>query len=372
MSAPLYFDYHTQARPFSSALKAYSEAHKKGFAHVLAPHKEGQKGIAQINIELDTIYEKIGADRAIHFELTSGGAEAIAQVLYNAQCARPKEKLIVVTTACEEAPLPLTLDRLGRRIDVPLTSEGQVSVDALESVLNDEVNLVSLSWANGLTGVIHPIEEIAHLCQEKGIPLHVDATHVLGKLYFRLEDLPIGYLTFDAGRLGAPKGIGGLFVKESAPFKPLILGREPASLPVITALSQTFREIFAHFDTINLETARLRDHFEKAFPQENCLFQEVTRLPNTSVITFPGVASEALLFVLNADNLYASMGGGIFPRLSHVLKCYGCSNEVMHTALSFTFSFETTQEEIERGIAIITRSVSALQKRSAALMGDVK
>ena len=69
--------------------------------------------------------------------------------------------------------------------------------EILEEALRPRTSLVSLSWANGLTGVIHPVADLAEACQAKGVCLHVDASYAIGKHYFRFEDLNIDYLTFD-------------------------------------------------------------------------------------------------------------------------------------------------------------------------------
>lgn len=322
--------------------------------------------VGEINQALEQIYELIESDRSHHFELTSGGAEAVAQVLYNAHFSHPKHKVRIATTPCAEAPVQLTVDRLAERVDLPLTPDGQVSIEAFQKVLEEDIDLVSLSWANGLTGVIHPIEEIARLCREKGVFLHVDATHALGRLFFRLRDLTIDYLSFD----GPLKGTGGLLVKESAPFKPLILGKEPLDASLMKACADAFQERFAQFDPINLETARLRDLFEKQCTCATPLFQDAQRLPHIAVLAFPGVSAETLLFVLEEKGIEATLGGGLFPKLSHIISQCGVDPLLHHSFLSFSFSTETTREEIERRVAVITETYSSLEKTAYVLMGE--
>lgn len=324
------------------------------------------RAVHEINQSLEKIYELIGADNSFHFELTSGGAEAVSQVLYNAHFSHPNHKVRIATTPCAEAPVQLTVDCIAERVDLLLSPNGQVSLEALQKVLEEDVDLVSLSWANGLTGVIHPIEEIAKLCQEKGVFLHVDVSHALGRLFFRLRDLPIDYVSFE----GPLKGTGGLLVKESAPFKPLILGKEPIESSLMKAFAEAFQERFAQFDPINLETARLRDLFEKQCICASPLFQDAQRLPHITTLAFSGVSAETLLFVLEEKGIEATLGGGLFPKLSHILKQCRVEPFLHHSALSFVFSAQTTLEEIERMATEIVEAYSSLEKTAHALLGE--
>lgn len=327
---------------------------------------ERARAVLEINQALDQIYELIGADRSHHFELTSGSAEAVAQVFYNAHFSHPKKKVRIATSPCAEAPVQLTLERIAARVEIPLDLSGQVTIEALKKVLEEGVDLISLSWANGITGVVHPIEEIAQLCLDKGVLLHIDATHALGRLFFRLSDLPIDYFTF----CSPSQGTGGLLIKEGAPFKPLILGKAPPDPSMMKQLASAFQDRFSQFDPINLETARLRDLFEEQMTCGKPLFQGAQRLPHISVLAFLGVAAETLLFALEEKGLRASLGGGSFPNLSHILKQGAIDPLLCHSALSFTFSSKTTREEIEKMVALISETYLALEKTAHVLMGD--
>lgn len=319
-----------------------------------------KRDVKEINTALDVLYELLGADRSMHFEPTAGSAEGVSQVLYNVHFSHPEKKVRIALSPSAEAPAQLTTGRIGERLEIPLNENGQVTVDAVRAALESGVDLVSLSWADGLTGVVHPILEIAQLCFDQGTLLHVDGTHALGRLFFRLSDVPIDYFTFD----------GGLLIKEGAPFKPLILGKEPPTAMAMQGLANTLQERFSQFDLLNIETARLRDHFEERLSCGKPLFQSVQRLPHLSTIAFPGVAAETLYYLLQERGVALSLGGGTLPKLSHILKQSRIDPLFTHSALSFTFTTETTREAIEGVLDLLSETCVSLAHRAAAFLGD--
>ena len=107
---------------------------------------------------------------------------------------------------------------------IPATAAGYVNVEDLADSITPRTALVSLSWANGLTGVIQPLAGIAALCKQRGILLHVDATHILGKLLYDLEEVGADFISFNGDQIHAPKGTGGLYIKQGIKCSPLIAG----------------------------------------------------------------------------------------------------------------------------------------------------
>ncbi len=84
--------------------------------------------------------------------------------------------------------------------------------------------MVSLMWANNETGVLFPVEEIAALCRSHGVLFHCDAVQAVGKLPVHVSKVPVDYLSITGHKLGAPKGIGALYVQRKAPFTPYLHG----------------------------------------------------------------------------------------------------------------------------------------------------
>lgn len=381
MVGKVYLDHHTATRPFPSAIEAMLPFLKEHWGSTTSPHQMGQELFPALNKGTEAILDALGANLEDRFHFFSSNVDAVSHLFLSHyfDSIRHTGKNHILTTNIEEAPVLMSLKRLeevgcaGKIL--PVNSQGQLTKEVLEEALRPRTSIVSLSWANGLTGVIHPIADLAAACQAKDVRLHVDASYVIGKLYFRLEDLPIDFLTFDGSFFHSPKGTAGLIVKEKTLFSPPLSSM--AGIPVggIAALAQAFVDNANMFDHVCLETARLRDKLEsgilKGFPEAQVFFQKAERLPNCSAIAFPGVISDALLFLLHRKGVYASLGGGQCQKLSHILVASGIDETLSQCSLSFSLSFETTEEEIDYAIKTIVECAHKLKDLSRNIVEAV-
>ena len=344
-------------------------------AHVATPKELYDKSyLSAYEANKRAIREAVGdeSEREVYFCASS--AEAINSVLfsYYFQRARQTGLTHLMTPRTESAPVLLTLERLeewgcsGKLL--PLNAQGQLTKESLLKATNPRTGLLSLSWAQPLTGVIQPLAELAEVCHEKQIALHVDGSFVLGKLYFNLSDLPIDYFTFDGSSVNAPQGTAALLVRKEVEHVPLIVGGERTPLVPFTALAQAVLETSRSCDQMCLEIARLRDKLERGIKsvitESIIFFENVERLPSCSSMAFPGVHAEALLFLLQRHGVYASIGGGVQQRLSDVLLASGIQLHLAEAAISFSLSRETTEEQIDATIEIIAACVHHLKRSS--------
>ena len=317
---------------------------------------------------LEKLKASLGAAKESTFVLTGSTGETMEQIfLANyIDVVRERGRNHLLTTPLEELPTLQAIKRF-EELDcaakwITLNEQGQVTKEALEEALNPRTALVSLSWANGLTGVVHPLADIAKVCKEKDVKLHVDASYVIGKLHFQLQDLGVDFFSFDGALLHAPRGISGFFRKGVSDIE---------NLPALSALNEAVEQTLSRFESVCTETARLRDYFERGiragFKEAQILFETAERLPNCTAIAFPGVHAETLLYALQRQGIYASIGGGRFQKLSALLKTCGVEEPLCHSALSFSLSHDTTQEEVERAVEIIVATAKKQSGYSAQL-----
>ncbi len=381
MSRKVYLDHHTATPPFPSSIEAMLPFLKEHWGSTTAPHQMGQELFSPLNQGVGKILDVLGAKNEDRFHFFSSNLDAIGHVFLSHyfDCIRQSGKNHILTTNIEEASVLMSLKRLedvgcsGKILSV--NSQGQLTQQVLEQALRPRTSLLSLSWANGLTGVIHPVADLATAAHAKDVRVHVDASYVIGKLYFRLEDLPIDFLTFDGSLLRAPRTTAGLIVKEGTFFSPPLSSMTGLPVGSIAALSTALEENASLLDHLCLETTRLRDRLEsgivKGFSGATVLFQQVERLPNCCAIAFPGVISDALLFLLHRKGIYASLGGGQCQKLSHILIASGVDEVLAQCALSFSLSHDTTEEEIDYAIKTIVESAHKLQGLSSHLLETV-
>lgn len=369
MTEPIYLDNGTLTRPSDHLIAQMQPFIKRHWQSVTAPYLQGKEPFTSINRRMGDIRAFVGAHDKDRFQFCPSGSHAISEVYHSVYSDHIVEngKNHILTTEIEEAPihlLGLRFEKLGvYQKTIPLNENGQVTREALEKAITPKTGLVSLSWGNSLTGVIHPIWELGELCREKGVLFHVDASNVLGKLYFKFQELPIDYLTFEGTLIHGPKGSGGLFVRRGIDFEsrtPEGMEGADLNLPALIGVGVAIEELSEAFDHLCMETVRLRDKLEGgillAIPEAKVLFKEGERLPNTSAIYFPGVMGELLAFHLREGGVFVSFGGGREQKLHAHLSKIGIDSIESRCALSFSLSYTTTEEEIDRALGIIVDS----------------
>ncbi|WP_193354018.1 cysteine desulfurase family protein [Candidatus Protochlamydia sp. R18] len=382
---PIYLDNSTTSRPSDLSISQMMPYLTDRWGLPSAPHQKGQELYPVLKECYKILYAFLGAQEADQFVLTSSGAEAVNQVISSVyrDVTLPSGKNQFLTSNADEAPALMAMARLEPLGCVAKIIEsnqyGIVTAEALAEAISPRTALISLSWANGLTGVVQPLGEIIALCKQRDIRLHLDATHVLGKLFYEFDELSVDFMTFNGEQLHAPKGTGGLYIKQGIKCSPLIAGGSDQAglragglnMASLVALAYAAKETLECRDLLCTETARLKHKLEtgivKAYPQARICFRECERLPHCTTLLFPGIANEALLFNLNRKGVYANIGGGNFQQLGLLLSACGLEENLAYSAVSFSLSRYTTEEEIDRAIELIVESAWQLNRTSYKL-----
>lgn len=386
MMEHIYLDNHSTTQPSKEVLEAMQPFLTERWGMPSQPHTKGHELHADIKRSYESIYSSLELQDADRFVLTSSGTEAINHVIFSVfhDVTRETGKNHFLTTNIDEAPSVVAmgrLEQLGCTTNmVGAAADGSISVEAVADEITPRTVLLSLAWANGLTGVVNPIADIVELCHSRGILVHVDATHVIGKLFVDLDDMGADFVSFSSKQLHGPRGVGGLIIRGENRLSPFIFGgTEQAGLragslnvPGLVGLAQALQDCQDKVDTMSLEVARLRDKLEtgilERLPESQVFFTDSERLPNCSSVAFPGIANDALLFSLWQQNLCACFGGGKFQRIALILGASGIDPVMANTALSFALSRYTTEDEIDRAISIIAKEATRLRKMSERIV----
>lgn len=386
MKNGIYLDNSTLASPSEIALGKMVPFLNKYWGTPAAPHQKGQELFSAIEEAYKSLYQLFGANERDDVVFTASGAEAVNQAIFCTYCdvSMSVGKNQFLASSLDEAPAIMSLGRLERfgcvsRL-LKASSKGYIETQAFADYINPRTALLSLSWANGLTGVIQPLTEIIGLCKERDIRFHLDCTHALGKLYFDLEELGADLLTMNGTQIHGLKGSGAICIRENVKLPPLIVGgleqggKRAGDIDVasLVALGAAAAEALQCRDLVCTEVARLRNQLEEGilagYPDAVVFFKDSERLPHCTAISFPGIANEALLFALNRKQIFASIGGGTFQQLSLILEACGIESRLAHSALSFSLSRETTEAEIEKAVDIIVETAKKMRKSSLHIM----
>lgn len=296
---------------------------------------------------------------------TSCGTESDNTAIMSA-LATETGKRHIVTSRVEHPAIKSLCEHLSDQgylvTEVGVDAEGNLDMEAYENSLTADTAIVSLMWANNETGVLFPVEKAAEMAREKGILFHTDAIQVVGKIPMGMKDNAIDMLSLSGHKLHAPKGIGVLYVRKGSRFSPFIIGGHQErgrrggteNTAGIIALGKAC-ELAAHnMEDENTRVKQLRDKLESEIcsriPNSRVNGNRVSRLPNTTNISFEFVEGEAILLMMDELGICASSGsactsGSLQP--SHVLRAMGVPFTMAHGSIRFSLSIYNTEEEID-------------------------
>src|SRR5439155_15910090 len=161
---------------------------------------------------------------------TSGGTEADNLAIIGAAlAARDRGGPFRVAVSATEHKAALAAAHAvkhlgGDELILPVTASGQVENAALDKALERGVAVVSVMWVNNEVGTVQPVAELAARCCDAGVLFHSDAVQAFGKLPVSLRDVTCTLLTISGHKIGAPKGVGALIVRDRKAVEAIIHG----------------------------------------------------------------------------------------------------------------------------------------------------
>ncbi len=118
-----------------------------------------------------------------------------------------------------------SLAPLGFRTDYsPVDGNGVVSLEALRRMMGEDCLLCAVMHANNETGVLQPASECAELAHANGALFLCDGVQTVGHIPVDVKALGCDFLSLSGHKLGAPKGIGALYIKKGIALYPILHG----------------------------------------------------------------------------------------------------------------------------------------------------
>jgi cysteine desulfurase len=374
----IYLDHNATTPILPSVLEAMLPFFEESPGNPSSGHTAGGKARTAIEHARDQIADLVGT-APLKVLFTSSATEAINTALHSAIALRRGKRSRIVITAVEHAAVQqyaLAAEKSSLEvIQIPVDASGALALDRLADAISAETCVVSVMWANNETGIIFPISQIAELCADRGVPLHVDAVQAAGKLPIDLRVVPIDYLSISAHKLFGPKGVGALIASPHLVVAFLLGGNQEAgrragteNVPAIVGFGEAARLAALELQQRADAVIPLRDRLEQVLFQsiKGCYINGMgqPRIPNTTNISFDGIDGDTIAGMLNANGIYVSTGSACSASTltpSHVIMAMTGSYERAGEAVRFSLSHLNTEAEIARAIAVIEQSVACLR-----------
>ncbi len=348
-------------------------------------HQFGSETHPALRVAMDQLYNGINASDEDDLIVTSCATESNNWVLKGVyfDLIKNGDKDHIITSSVEHPSITAAckfLETQGVRVTyLPVNSEGVVDVNDLKNAIEEKTALVSIMWANNETGMIFPVKEIAKICKENGVLFHSDAVQAIGKIKVNVEEVGVDFLSFSAHKFHGPKGVGGLYIKNSGKLTPLLHGgehmggRRSGTLNVagIVGMGKAMELADKYMEYEYKEVRRLRDKLEDAIlqiPDTFVVGKKEHRVPNTLLVSIKGVEGEGMLWDLNRYGIAASTGSACASEeleSNPVMEAIGAEADLAHTALRLSLSRFTTEEEIDYAIEHIKQAVKRLRAISS-------
>ena len=216
---PIYMDYHATTPVDERVLAAMLPYFEACFGNAASrTHAHGKAARDAVELGRTQVAGLVGA-KPDELIFTSGATESDNLAIRGTAQARVGDGKHIVTVRTEHRAVLdscATLEREGWRVTwLEVDAQGLISADAVAEALTDETVLVSVMLANNEVGVVQNLAAIGALTAERGITFHCDAAQGLGYLPFSVDDMHIDLASISAHKMYGPKGIGGLYVRES-------------------------------------------------------------------------------------------------------------------------------------------------------------
>lgn len=367
MPDPIYLDHAATTPVREEVLDAMRPFFGARFGNPSSVHRWGREARTALDEAHERVARCIGAS-ADEVIFTSCGTEADNMAVLGVWRARRSSgRSAVVTTPTEHKAVLAAAHQVSREGGeerlVDMTADGVVDDASFDALADARVAVCSVMWINNEIGVLQDVPSLAVRAKSRGITFHTDAVQAFGKVDIDARHTPFDLLSLSGHKIGAPKGIGALYVRRGTPIEPLMFGgsqdrgRRPGTENVAMAVGLAHAAELAvaerEHEWSKLEALRLRlerDLLER-IPDAVIHGRGAPRAPHIINISVPGTDSESLLMALDLRGIGCSAGsacqsGSITP--SHVLAAIGVAPDLASCAIRMSLGSLSSEACVAR------------------------
>jgi cysteine desulfurase len=361
----IYLDYAAATPVDTEALKLAQQYFSDTFYNPSAVYQSARDVRKVLEAARAKVANVLGSkDQEVLF--TAGGTEANNIAIQSVMNQFPDGNIVVSSIEHESVLEPAS--KYERRL-APVTKNGIIDVQALESLIDDQTVLVSVMYANNEIGTIQPLKEVAKVIERKRaarantMPLyfHTDACQAANYLDLQVTRLGVDMMTLNGGKIYSMKQSGCLYIRAGVSLEDFILGggqengirSGTENVPAQIAFATMLQNVQADR---KIESARQQVLCDTLFAT---LLQKIDnlklngdgkkRLPNNLNLLIPGADGERLLMELDEAGVMVATGSACTASSddpSHVLLATGLTAQEASASIRITIGRTTTDAEI--------------------------
>lgn len=368
MPEPIYLDHAATTPVRAEVLEAMLPFYGPRFGNPSSVHRWGREARTALDEARERVARCLGASPD-EICFTSGGTESDNLAILGAWRAhRDHGRNAIVTTPIEHKAVLASVHQAAREgADerfCQMTASGVVDMATFDSVLGNDTSIATVMWVNNEIGTVQPIERIAQATKARGALFHTDAVQAFGKITIDAKAIPFDVLSVSGHKIGAPKGVGAMFIRRGIVVEPLLhggsqdRGRRPGTENVAYAVGfahaaeLAVAEREAECERLERLRIRLENAILAAIPDAMIHGRDAaSRAPHILSVSVPGTDSESMLMALDLRGIGCSAGsacqsGSITP--SHVLSALGVEPDLASSAIRMSIGSLTTDACIDR------------------------
>ena len=351
------------------------------FANPSGSHSLARKALRLIDDARDDLAEVFGC-HSQDIVFTSGGTESDNLAIFGVHSALGGS---VICSATEHhAVLEPTKSLGGKLIDVD--RYGALDLNHHSEIIEEDTTLESVGLVNGETGIIQDLETIAEIIKEKSpnALIHTDAVQAVPWLDIPKLTANIDLISVAAHKFGGPKGVGALVVKDQTKVSSLqlgggqekglrsgthntagIVGMAVAARITADTRQMNFNNVSFLRDDLANRLLEIEDSFETGILNEETGKERQNKVPGSCHLCFAGIESEALLFLLEQENIFASAASSCSSGAqepSHVLAAMGYQRELARGSLRLSLGYKNTQSDVDKVVEVLPNTINRLRE----------
>ena len=391
----VYLDNAATTRVYDAVIDTVVQAMRTDYGNPASLHTKGVDAERYIRSARETLAGLLKVPPA-ELVFTSGGSESNNMAIIGAAMANARAGRHIITSQIEHASVYETMKYLEQQdfevTYLPTDKYGVVDLEALRAAVRPDTILVSVMTVNNEIGTIQPLEDIARIVKEINPQtlLHTDAVQGFGKIPVYPKRIGLDMFSASGHKFHGPKGVGFLWIRDKVKVRPMVYGggqqkgrrSGTENVPGTAGMGKAAEIEFENFEEKCAQLYALRSYFIEEIEKIDGTKVNGGRLPGSLSlqgredpaacaaphivsVSFEDVRAEVLLHALEERGVYVSSGSACssnHPAVSRTLKSIGLEKKYLDATLRFSFSQDTSRQELEECIRVLNELLPVLRR----------